>query len=88
MSGARPTALGWWMIAALLLSLLPRYRRTLGVWMIVACGYLFGVFLISQVNPRYFGLAWPILVILWAVPMDVILSLCQKALRPRAVSST
>ena len=78
---ARLTPLGWWMAIALLLSLLPRYRATLGVWMIIAMGYLAGVFLVSQINPRYFGLAWPVLVPLLAVPADLLTSLLLKVLR-------
>jgi len=40
-------------------SLLPWYRATLGVWAILAVGYVMGVFLVSQTNVRYFAPAWP-----------------------------
>ena len=76
---ARPTFLGWWLIAGLLLSLLPRYRLTLGVWMIVAVGYLYTLFLVSQINPRYFAVAWPVFVPLLALPADVLVSLAVRA---------
>ena len=69
---ARPTPLGCWLLAGAILSFLPAYRRTLGVWTLVAGGYLFGVFLVSQANPRYFAPAWPVIVPLLAVPADVL----------------
>ncbi len=81
---ARPTILGCWLIAGLLLSLLPRYRRTLGVWMIVAAGYLYTLFLVSQINPRYFAVAWPVFVPLLALPADVLVSLVLR----RSATST
>jgi hypothetical protein len=68
----RPTLLGVWLLAGAGLSLLPAYRKTLGVWMFVALSYLLGVFLVSQPNPRYFGPAWAMLVPLFAVPMDTV----------------
>jgi hypothetical protein len=71
---ARPTVLGVFVLTGAVLAIaLPAYRRTLGVWTIVAAGYLFGVFLVSQTNPRYFGPAWPVLVVLLAVPADALL---------------
>jgi hypothetical protein len=77
---ARPTGLGIWLLLGAVLSLFPRYRSTLGVWMLVGVGYLFGVFLVSQPNPRYFGPAWAMLLPLLAVPADALL----RALRPHA----
>ncbi len=76
---ARPTALGLWLALGAVLSLLPRYRSTLGVWMLVAVSYLFGVFLVSQPNPRYFGPAWAMLLPLLAVPADVLLRVILSA---------
>jgi hypothetical protein len=69
---------GWWLLAALPLALLPRYRSTLGVWMLVAVSYLSGVFLVSQMNPRYFAPAWPLLLVLLAVPLDVAVRLIRR----------
>ncbi|MGB8165932.1 MAG: hypothetical protein WCF18_00470 [Chthoniobacteraceae bacterium] len=69
---ARPTLLGCWLVAGALLAFLPRYFRTLGVWTIVAAGYALGVFIVSQTNARYFGPVWPVLVVLLAVPADVL----------------
>ena len=69
---ARPTLLFWWFVAGALLSALPRYRRTLGVWAIVAVGYLFGAFLVSVVNAHYFIPVLPALLLLLAIPADVI----------------
>lgn len=81
---ARPTPLGCWLIAGLILAVvLPRYRPTLGVWAIIACGYLAGVFLVSQINPRYFGPAWPALVPLLAVPADALVRLVAHFLAKR-----
>jgi hypothetical protein len=71
---ARPTVLGCWLAAGLLLSMAaPAYRRTLGVWTLAALAYLIGVFVFSQTNPRYFGPAWPILIVALAVPADLLL---------------
>ena len=67
----RPTLLCVWLFAGALLSLLPRYRRTLGVWAIVAVGYVFGVFLVSSANIRYFAPVWPVLLPLLAIPAEV-----------------
>ena len=80
---ARLTPLGWWLCAGLLLSLLPPYTRTLGVWVLIAISYLVGVFLVSQINPRYFGPAWPMLNVVLAVPVDLAGRLALSFLRPR-----
>lgn len=81
-----PKPLAWWLLAATALSLLPRYRRTLGVWMIVAVGYELGVFLVSQHNSRYFAPVWPMVVTLLAVPADVLVQMIRRlfAARPPA----
>jgi predicted benzoate:H+ symporter BenE len=80
---ARPTLLGCWLVAGLVLSLLRQYRSTLGVWMILSVGYLFGVFVVSQLNPRYFGPVWPVFVVLLAIPADAILRGLVKTFRAR-----
>ncbi len=78
-SEARPTPLAIWvLLGAALACLVPRYRPTLGVWTLAAFGYLAGVFLVTQVNPRYFAPAWPVLVVLLAVPADAIAVLIQS----------
>ena len=59
-------------LVCMLLAFLPRYRRTLGVWTLLALSYVFGVFLVSQLNARYFGPVWPVLIVLFAVPADVL----------------
>ena len=69
---ARPTLLGCWLLAAIALAFLPPYRTAMGVWTLAALGYLAGVFLISQVNPRYFGAAWPVFIPLLALPADAL----------------
>lgn len=72
----RPTVLGIWLVVALLLALvIPRYRSTWGVWTFAALSYLAGVFLVSQVNPRYFAPAWPVLLPLMALPADALFRL-------------
>ena len=68
----RPTFFCVWLGAGALLSLLPRYRRTLGVWAILAAGYVFGVFLVSVISTRYFAPVWPVLLPLLAIPPEVI----------------
>jgi hypothetical protein len=80
---ARPTLLGAWLLLGMLLSLLPRYRATLGVWMLVSVSYLVGVFLVSQPNPRYFGPAWAMLLPLFALPADALLRALRLPCRTR-----
>ena len=81
LAAMRLTPLGWWMVAAILLSLLPRYRSTLGVWTVIVLGYAIGVFLVSQINPRYFCPAWPVLVVLLAVPADLLVTVVARLRR-------
>ena len=70
---------GWWLIAACVLAVaLPAYRRTFGVWTLIAVSYVCGVFLVSQVNPRYFAPAWPVLLPLLAVPADALLRVVRR----------
>ena len=48
----RVKLLGWWLLAACVLAVaLPAYRRTFGVWTLIAVSYVCGVFLVSQINP-------------------------------------
>jgi len=75
LSLARPTILCWWIFAGALLSFLPRYVRTLGVWTIVSAGYLIGVFLVGVVDSHYFVPVWPVLLPLLAIPVEVVLAL-------------
>ena len=58
-----------------MLSFLPAYRNTLGVWTIIAASYLMGVFLFSQPNPRYLGPVWCVLVVVLFVGLDVLVRL-------------
>ena len=64
---------GFLLLAGMALSLLPRYRATLGVWTLAVGSYLM-VFLFSQMNVRYFGPAWPVLIVLCALPADVLVT--------------
>jgi hypothetical protein len=80
---ARPTFLGAWLLLGMLLSLLPAYRSTLGVWMLVAVGYLLCVFLVSPPNSRYFAPAWPMLLPLVALPADALLSTLRRTPKHR-----
>ncbi len=73
-SHARPSFLGCWLVAGLVLSFSPRYRRTLGAWTVIIFSYLFGVYMISQVSPRFFGAAWGVLIPTLAVPADFLAS--------------
>lgn len=74
-----PTPLGWWLLGAIVIALLvPFYRTTHGAWTLAVLGYLGGVFLVSQVNPRYFGVAWPVFVPLLALPADFLCDLVRK----------
>jgi hypothetical protein len=86
LSVASPTLLGWWLLAAMGLSLLPHYRPTLGVWMITAAGYAYGVFLVSVVSTHYFAPIWPMLLVLLAVPLDAFLAKYREALLPNPLA--
>ena len=66
----RPTALGWWILASALVAMFGPYRRTLGIWTLAMAIYLFGVFLVGVLHPRYFGPAWPVLTLLLPVILD------------------
>jgi hypothetical protein len=83
----RATPLAWWLLLGMFLSLLPRYRRTLGVWMLTSLVFMLGVFLVSLVSPRYVAPVWPVLLILLAVPADVLCSAICPRLRPLALAS-
>jgi len=63
------------------LSALPRYRKTLGMWTILMLGYVMGVFLASQTNARYFAPAWPVITVLLALPADVLVGAIVAGLR-------
>lgn len=71
--------LGWWLIVAGVIAVaLPAYRKTFGCWTIIAVGYLCGVFLVSQINPRYLAPVWPVLIPLLALPADGVLCLLRR----------
>ena len=79
---ARPTLLGWYLLAAIACSFATtRLRRTHAVWALSALSYLTGVFLLTQVNPRYFGAVWPIFIPLLAVPADLVVELLTRRFR-------
>jgi hypothetical protein len=46
--------------------------------MLIGASYVFGVFLFSQPNPRYFGPGWGMLLPLVAVPADGLLRLIWR----------
>ncbi len=69
----RPAILGWLFLAGAVLALASPYRDTIGVWVVLAVGYLFGVFLVGSANPRFFAAAWPPLILAIAVPFDLLL---------------
>ena len=72
------TPLGWWLLAAVGLSFTPRYFRRLGVWVLVAMSYLFGVFLVGGANPRFFAAVWSIIALLLPLPLDALMSLVRS----------
>jgi predicted benzoate:H+ symporter BenE len=84
---SRITPLGVWLLAGIVLALLPPHTRTLGVWSLAATGFLLSFFLISQPNPRYFAPAWPVLIVLLAVPADVLVRLVTGIFRRRETSA-
>lgn len=74
LSRVRPTILGCWLVAGLILAWLPRYWRTLGVWAVIALGYVFGVYLVAVENVHYIAPIWPVLFVILAVPGDFLLA--------------
>lgn len=68
----RPTWLAWWLLAGAALSLVPTYRKTLGVWTMAMAGYLPAVFLVGIEHHRYFALAWPLIILLLALAPDAV----------------
>lgn len=84
---ARMKPLGWWLLAGIALAFMGAYRSTLGVWTVIAIGYTFGVFLVGQANPRYLCPAWPVMIVLLAVPADVLFRLIGSALRRKSAST-
>lgn len=83
----RPAWMGWWLLAAIVCSLLPRYWRRLGPWMVIGVSYGLGVYLVGSEEPRYFAPAWPVIAILLAVPVDALLTIPRKLLRKPDASS-
>jgi hypothetical protein len=73
-----PTWLGWWILAAVVLSFLPWYFRRFGVWVIISLGYLFGVFLVGSANSRFFAMVWSTVVLLLPLPLDALLHLVLR----------
>jgi hypothetical protein len=69
-SRARPTLLGGFVMLGFVLALLPRYRGSLGAWGLLSLSYLYGVFVFSEVNYRYFAPVWPVLFLLAVLPAD------------------
>jgi hypothetical protein len=85
----RVKPLGWWLLLACVLAVaLPAYRRTFGVWTLIAVSYACGVFLVSQINPRYFAPAWPVFLPLLALPADALLRLVWKKSTTQRSSSS
>ena len=63
LSAFLPTVLGWFVIAGGLISLVPPYLRSLGIWNIAMAGYLFAVYLVGVENHRYFAPAFPLMML-------------------------
>jgi hypothetical protein len=79
----RPTALCWLLMAGMVLSFLPAYRRTLGIWTLACLSYTFGVFLVGSVGPRYLAPAYFIFMPLLAVPFDILLNFIAVRVKGR-----
>lgn len=72
----RVTPLGWWLLLSLLLSLV--WWRTVGVWTVIAVGYLCGVYLCALVQTRFFLPAWLVFFPVACVPLDLLARLCAR----------
>jgi hypothetical protein len=76
---ARPSVLGWYVLAALAAAFMSRrYLRTHAVWVLAALAYLAGVFLLTLVNVRYFAAVWPVLWPVLALPLDLVCTWVAK----------
>jgi hypothetical protein len=69
----RLTVLGWWVVIGAGLSLLPWFFRRVGVWTVTLAMYLVAVFLVGVEHTRYFAPAWPVVILLLAVPIDAVI---------------
>ncbi len=69
---------GWLLVAGAILSLFPLYFQRIGLWTIIIGGYLLAVFLVGSANARFFGAAWPIVILLIALPADYLLVLLRR----------
>lgn len=74
LSLVRPAPMGIWMLLAMGCAFLPRYRNTLGVWVIIAVLQVFAVYSVSLVNVHYFAVIWPVLFVIMALPLDALLT--------------
>lgn len=74
LSRTRVSFLGYWLLLAVLMTWLPRYRDTLGVWTIVVFAYAFAVYLVAVENTHYIAPIWPVLFVVMAVPADFLLA--------------
>ena len=75
----RLTPLGWWIFAGMLISLFPPYTRTVGVWMITILAAMIPTFLVGIENERYFLPAWPLLILLLGIAIDVPFRLIRRS---------
>ncbi len=74
----RPTALGWWLLAGMLVACFPPFLRTVGVWGIAMAAALVATYLVGIQNVRYFGPAWPLVLLTLTVPLDAIFRVAGK----------
>lgn len=65
------TPLARWLLLGCALAFLPWHWRTAGFGVVLGASYLFGVFLVGGINPRYFGAVWGIVAIALAIPLDL-----------------
>ncbi len=66
-----PTWQGWWLAVGIVVSfLVPRFRGTVAVWLLVGGGYVVAVHLVGSSNPRFFAAVWPMFFVAMVVPLD------------------
>jgi len=71
-SAFRPAGLSWLLAVGLCGCALRPWRETVGCLALMAMGYLVGVFMIGGANPRFAAAAWPVLLLLLALPVDAL----------------
>jgi len=78
MSRARPTIFGWLVLIGAALSFVGHYRPTIGVWTFISLSYLYGTYIFSEMNYRFFAPTWPVILLLLVLPADILFARLRR----------